>query len=142
MSRRSLSEAVRTFQLGVAALAWPWRGLVGLQTLLNGLVPIAFLPAPEAQATLTVFAINCAVTLVIVSRTGFSRLIGLGHLLWLPLGVWMGTRLHLMSTFDTLYAWACATLLINGFSLTIDAADIARYLRGERDDRQASDDLG
>jgi len=59
-------------------------------------------------------------------------LLGLAHLVWIPLILWLFTRLDQVPS-DTDYGiWIRAVIGLNSASLVLDAANVLRYLRGER----------
>ncbi len=69
----------------------------------------------------------------IFSAKGFVRLLGIGHIAWVPMVAWLWTRLDLAPAGSFFRYWLLATLVVVSLSLLIDAVDVARYLRGERD---------
>jgi hypothetical protein len=60
------------------------------------------------------------------------RLLGIGHLPWVPVVLWLRSRTSAIRT-DTLFghgSWA--VIVLDGLSLVIDAIDVGRYVAGER----------
>lgn len=111
----------------------PWVAWIGLLIVVNVVVPIFFLPRPEAWATLTAISISFLTMLAIFKTLGFVRLLGLGHLIaWPPLLLWLWPRLEGVPPATALSQWLLALAAINLVSLVIDAIDLVRYLRGER----------
>ena len=70
---------------------------------------------------------------VIFSAKGFVRLLGIGHIAWLPMVPWLWDRLDTAPPGSFFKYWLLATIVVVSLSLIIDAADVIRYLRGERD---------
>jgi hypothetical protein len=64
--------------------------------------------------------------------SGFSRLLGLGHIVWVPLLFFLWTRLGEIPAVDAFGFWVRAVIAINAMSLVIDAVDVIRYAAGER----------
>ena len=78
----------------------------------------------------------CVSTMVnnvpLTARYGFSRILGLGHILWVPLVVFLFVRLGSIPADDAFGIWIRVLLLLNGISLVIDTKDVVRYLGGDR----------
>lgn len=130
-----LARAIQHFNHGVSQLPLHWRLWTYGQGLCNAGIPLVLLPAPEAIAALVAFAINCALMVVLVARTGFSRVIGLGHIMWIPLGVYHLTRLGAHEATSALYIWMLVTTSFNALSFAIDLSEAVRFARGDRADR-------
>ncbi|MBO6510269.1 MAG: hypothetical protein JJ979_17625 [Roseibium sp.] len=86
----------------------------------------------EAQVVLGLTALAVALQAVIYDRTGFTRILGSVHILWIPMFAWMATRLEAIQSDPSLAIWLTILLATNLTSLVIDAIDAVRYLRGER----------
>ncbi len=61
------------------------------------------------------------------------RLLGIGHVVWVPMVPWLWTRLGVAPASSLFRYWLLATIVLVSLSLLIDAVDVIRYLRGERD---------
>ena len=112
----------------------PWRVKLWLAALLavNMVAPLAFLHTMEAQVVLVALAASAALMVVLTALSGFSRLLGLGHVLWFPLVAWLWTRLDGIPPDDAFGLWVRALIVLNSISLAIDVADVARYALGDR----------
>lgn len=130
-----IARTIRHFNHGVSQLPLHWRAWTFGQGVCNALIPLAFLPAPEAIASIIAFAINCALLGALVARTGFSRVIGLGHIMWAPLGVYHLSRLDAHEAGSALHVWMLVTTSFNALSFAIDLSEAVRYARGDRADR-------
>lgn len=121
---------------GLRGMFWPWQLWVGLLAALNLIAPLAFLDHPEAQWTLAAIA-AAAVSMVALARIqGFTRLLGLGHIWWIPLFGYLLDRGALSNpglNREWFVLWRDAVVAANGLSLVIDATDIGRYLAGDRE---------
>ena len=69
---------------------------------------------------------------LLTSHFGFTRILGLGHLPWLPLLAWLVFRLESIPAEDVFGLWIRGVLLINSVSLLLDVADVVRYAIGDR----------
>ena len=115
-------------------LRMPFVWLVWLMALvaLNMIGPLFFLEHPEGQVVLGVFVISAALLVLLYAATGFTRILGAGHFLWLALLPWLWSRLDSIPPDDWLSHWIIAVIVMNGLSLVIDAVDVVRYVRGDR----------
>ena len=109
-----------------------WLAWIGLLMGANMVAPLFFLPSPEAVWTLAVFMAAATTQMLMFSRLGFVRLLGVAHFLWFPLVVWIWIRMDGLPTGDPMYMWMACLVALNSVSLAVDVADVGRYLVGER----------
>ena len=100
----------------------------------NMVVPLFYVNRPEALVTVIVFFASVMFMVLLTAWTGFSRMLGFGHVLWVPLLLWLWTRLDQIPADDLFGLWVRALMLLNVISLVIDAIDVTRYLRGDREE--------
>ena len=94
---------------------------------------VAFIDRIEAQVTLAAVAVALLLQALIYRRKRFIRLLGLTHVLWLPMIAWMLARLQTPTVGDGAFrAWLIALVITNATCLLIDAWDATRFARGER----------
>ena len=67
-----------------------WQGRRGA---LNVAGPIYFFEALEAKVVLAAFLASVASMMAIFAAKGFVRLLGIGHIFWIPMVPWLWTRL-------------------------------------------------
>jgi len=120
------------FMRGMATLATPWRAWIGLLMVVNLVLPMVFISAPEARVVLATFFVAVGLQMAIFRRHGFVRLLGVGHLPWVPMLGWLASRLPLVGTDTPLGQWLIAVLILDGISLIVDGVDVVRYARGDR----------
>jgi hypothetical protein len=66
-------------------------------------------------------------------RLGFVRILGLGHVLWIPMAIWLWTRLdQTPPRTSTFKYWMLIVIVMNTLSLVMDAVDVVRYIKGDR----------
>ncbi len=106
---------------------------VGWLIVLNGIVPLFFLQHTEAYVILAVFMLAGLIGSMVFAWRGFTRLMGLMHVVWLPMLVFLSVRLASIPTGSRLNLWIRSILLCNGCSLIIDITDVVRYALGDRD---------
>jgi hypothetical protein len=123
------------FHKGLFGLAWPWRVWLGLLVALNLLAPLIFLDRPEAVWTLAAIGAAFVSMVALTWAQGFTRLLGLGHIWWIPLIWYLIARGALSDpglNREWFVLWRDAVVAINAVSLVIDASDVIRYLAGDR----------
>ena len=120
------------FNKGLMNSSLPVKLWVGLMVIFNMVIPLFFLERLEAQVVLAAIMASMALMTLITATTGFSRLMGLGHIFWIPLLYFLWTQLDQIPPDDGFGVWLRALMVINATSLVIDAVDVFRYLAGER----------
>ncbi len=125
-------NAFLKFNKGVMKMPVPWRVWMLLMVGANLIAPMFFLGRVEAQVTLAAFLASVVLMTVLTARFGFTRIVGLGHIPWIPLLVFLFLRLSSIPADDTFGIWIRALILLNGTSLLIDATDVIRYIAGDR----------
>jgi hypothetical protein len=98
----------------------------------NLLVPLVYLGRSEARIVLLTFLASFVLMVVITGTSGFTRLLGLGHILWIPLLIFLVGRLGSIPAGDAYGVWVRSVIVLNLISLVLDAVDIARFARGDR----------
>ena len=69
---------------------------------------------------------------LLTARFGFTRILGLGHILWIPLVGWLAFRLGQIPADDAFGLWIRGVIVVNSLSLVIDGVDVVRYAAGDR----------
>ena len=109
----------------------------------NMIVPLFFIvDRPEALTVFVAALLSGAIFIVLTAYSGFSRLLGFGHLPWIPLVIYLVTRLHPAravaasadaSLADSIFlVWMHAVIILDSGSLLLDAANVVRYYAGDR----------
>jgi hypothetical protein len=111
----------------------PWVAWLALLMTANMVMPIFFIETLEAQVVLATMMASAALMMFLFAKKGFVRLLGLGHVLWIPLIFWLSARVDIASASTGLDQWLLAVIGLNGLSLIIDAVDVIRYAKGERE---------
>lgn len=91
-----------------------------------------FLDTSYGKVALLAALMGIAVMIVIYTRLGFVRLLGIGHVFWIPMLIWFVSAMPDRQADPALYWWVVMLIAFNATSLIVDAADVIRYLRGER----------
>ncbi len=120
------------FNKGLMNQALPVRLWVGLMVIFNMIIPLFYLERLEAQVVLAGLMASMALMTYITATTGFSRLMGLGHIFWIPLLYFLWMSLDQIPAEGLFGLWVRTLMVINAASLILDGADVLRYLTGER----------
>ncbi len=125
-------NAFLRFNRGLLNMPVPWRLWLLLLVALNALAPMFFLPRVEAVATLGAMVLSMGLMTLLTHWSGFSRLLGLGHIAWIPLLIFLWTQLGSAPASDPFGLWIRAVIVVDAVSLVIDASDVVRWLTGDR----------
>jgi hypothetical protein len=120
------------FNKGVLRMSWPIKMWLLLLVAANGVGPLFFLDRVESQVVLAAMMIGAMLMSLLTARFGFSRILGLGHILWIPLLGWLAFRLGQIPADDAFGMWIRGVIVVNALSLVIDGVDVFRYAAGER----------
>ena len=131
--RRSVLDALVRFIRGVLrskpyVLAW-----LVLLMLANGIAPLLFLARLEAQVVLATFLVSSILMMWLTARHGFSRILGLGHVLWVPMVIFLLVRANSLEM-DAYGIWVGSVVVLNVISLMIDVRDVMLYVRGDKEE--------
>ena len=86
-------NAALRFTRGILKMPLPWQLWLLLLVTLNFIAPLFFIDRVEAQVVIGVFLVGGILMMVLTALVGFTRLLGLGHVLWFPLLYFLWTRL-------------------------------------------------
>lgn len=96
------------------------------------LMCLFFIGHVEAQVVLGTTLLSVVGQAMIYGRIGFTRVLGIGHLLWIPMFAWLATRLDSIAAHPELQVWIAVLAVTNAVSFVIDATDVTRFVKGER----------
>ncbi len=125
-------HALKRFNQGLLAMPRHLRAWVLLLIGVNLVTPLFFLGHVEAQVVFAAGMVGMVLMTALTGRFGFSRIIGLGHIAWVPLLGFLWIRLPDVPATDTFGLWLRAVIAIDAISLVFDGLDVARFLRGDR----------
>ena len=120
------------FTKGLLSIPMPWPIWLGLLVTVNAPVPIYFFWALEAKVVLGAFLASMVLMTAIFATKGFVRLLGIGHIFWVPMVPWLWTRLDQVEPGNLIGYWMIAVVVLNGIALILDAIDVTRYVTGDR----------
>ena len=96
------------------------------------LMCLYFITHIEAQVVLGTTLASVVLQAVIYGRIGFTRVLGVGHLLWVPMFAWMALRAGEIAAHSDLQAWIIILTITNAISFAVDLTDVTRFAKGER----------
>ncbi len=105
---------------------------VGLLIGANLVAPLFFLGHVEAQVTLAAGLVGMALMSALTGHFGFSRIVGLGHIAWLPLLAFLVGSASEAPATTGFGLWLHSVIALDAISLVFDAVDAVRFLRGDR----------
>jgi hypothetical protein len=120
------------FNRGILRLPILVRVWLTLLMAVNLLAPIIYIQRSEARIVLLTFLASFLVMVLITGASGFTRLLGLGHVLWVPLLFFLFSRLDSIPVGGSYSAWIRSVIALNSISLVLDLVDVVRFARGER----------
>ena len=125
-------KAIMNFTKTMLIMPIQWQIWLGLLVTTNIVVPLFYIHMLEAQVVLIMGIGGLVIMSVIFSKKGFVRLMGIGHIGWLPLVFWLGMNLDQASAGSAFKYWIIAVIVLDSLSLIIDTIDVVRYVKGER----------
>ncbi len=120
------------FNKGMMKMPLPWQLWLMLLVTVNLVIPLFYIDRLESQVVVGVFVTSLVLFSILTARVGFTRLLGLGHILWVPLLWFLWTRLDQNPQHDLFGIWIRTLMTLNAMSLVIDALDVIRYIAGDR----------
>jgi hypothetical protein len=128
-------DIMTQFNADMAAASPAWVGLwVNVMVLVLALsIPFSFV-RKESRWILLGTILGMAGTIVAYSHFGFTRILGIGHILfWTPTLLYMLRQRQNWKVSSTWFGkWITLAALVMAISLAFDVTDLARWLLGER----------
>jgi hypothetical protein len=120
------------FNRGLLGLPLHLQLWVGMLIGANLLAPLFFLEHGEARVTLGAGLFGMALMTALTGRFGFSRIVGLGHVAWLPLLAFLAGSVAVVPATTGFGLWLLIVIVLDAISIVFDAVDAVRFLRGDR----------
>ena len=112
----------------------PWKVWLMVLVGANMIAPMIFISRLEAQITLATMLASMGLMTFLTARFGFSRILGLGHILWIPMLMFLFPRLSSIPADSPFGIWIRVLFVVNIVSILIDAVDVFRYVSGDREE--------
>ena len=120
------------FNKGMMKMPTHWQVWLAVLVTANAVVPLFYVQRLEAQVVLGTIVASMTLMTLLFARFGFTRILGLGHILRVPMLAFLLARLGDIPAGDAYGIWIRALVMLNSVSLVIDAVDVVRYLGGDR----------
>ncbi len=120
------------FNKGMMKMPIQWQAWLALLVTANLVIPLFYLSRLEAQVVFATIMASMMLMTVLTALTGFTRLLGLGHILWIPLLYFLWLRLEQNPADNFFGLWIRVLMILNVTSLVIDTIDVGRYIAGDR----------
>lgn len=120
------------FNRGMMMMPVHWQLWLALLVTFNLVLPLIFLSHLEAQVVVATLMASMILMTGLTALSGFTRLLGLGHILWVPLLYFLWMRLEQNPAEDFFGVWLRVLMIVNATSLLIDTIDVGRYIAGDR----------
>jgi len=91
------------------------------------LAAIFFWEEYMARVIFVVFMVSSMLMMGLFSKFGFKKILGLGHILWLPLSIFIG--IELITASGNYFNYLLLLLITISISLVIDIYDVWTYFR-------------
>lgn len=130
-----MERAFRAFSLfikGVNQLHPLWKIWLTLMMIINGVLPLFFLPHTAAIIVLTSVFIGFYTGLCLCFDQGFTKFLGLMHMPWIPMVVYQAILLSNGVENSNFKNWLMSSFVISCISLLIDFWDIHFYLKNKK----------
>lgn len=131
----AMGELFSNFTADMAANspAWVSHWVNVMSLVLFAGLPFVFFRR-QARWTWLLLILGAASVLTLYAQTGYSRLLGLGHVIfWTPALIYLWHQRAHWNVRSTWFGkWAIAASVVIAISLAFDYADVSRWLLGER----------
>ena len=127
-------KAFLKFNKGMLKMPVHWQLWIMLLIAANVVAPLFYLHRLEAQVVLGAILASMALMTILTAHFGFTRILGLGHIFWIPMLAFLLTRLSGIPDSDAFGIWIRTLFVLNGVSLVLDASDVLRYIAGDRNE--------
>lgn len=92
---------------------------------------VAFWDEPLAKLVFITFMISAILMMGLYSKYGFEKILGMGHILWLPLIPYVLTKIPVID--NTFNNYLIVLLISISLSLVFDVADVWKYFNSKKD---------
>jgi len=129
---RRFAKACVKYHRGLRRMPAAWKPWLISLLIANMVAPLFWADQREAQVVFGVALLNYFTFVILTGISGFSRLLGLAHIYWIPLIGFLCTRLETFPLDTPFGFWLRAVIILDAMSVILDAANVVRYCRGDR----------
>ncbi len=101
------------FPRAILDMPRPWVAWVMLLFGINFVPGLLYWSSPEGKVVLAALMLGGLLQTAIFSARGFARLLGIGHLAWLPMVLWLWMRLGTAPVGSLFRYWLLAVIILN-----------------------------
>ena len=127
-------QAFIRFNRGLLKMPLHWQLWLMLLVTVNLVIPLCYRDRLEAQVVIGTLLAGVGLMTALTGLSGFTRLLGLGHIFWFPLLYFLWGLLDQIPADDFFGVWVRTLMVLNAMSLVIDVVDVIRYAAGEREE--------
>ncbi len=91
---------------------------------------VGFWDEPLAKVIFATFMLSAMMMMGLYSRFGFKKILGMGHILWLPLLVYV--LMSIPAASDTFEAYLIIWSIFTVISLVFDVVDVWKYFTSQK----------
>ena len=91
---------------------------------------VGFWDEPLAKVIFATFMLSAMMMMGLYSRFGFEKILGMGHILWLPLLVYV--LMSIPAASDTFEAYLIIWSIFTVISLVFDVVDVWKYFTSQK----------
>lgn len=124
-------KAIKDFYRGIRKLHIAWQVWILVMGVVNFMIPAFYCYRLEAQLSILAMFAGMIIGLALVKTQGFTKLLGLMHIFWIPLVVFFIFRMELFPMTDFYGLWIRMLVVINGTSLIIDTMDVVQFYKNK-----------
>jgi hypothetical protein len=91
---------------------------------------VGFWNEPLAKVIFVIFMLSAMLMMGLYSRFGFEKILGMGHILWIPLLVYV--LMEIPNTRDTFKSYLIILSISIAISLAFDIVDVWKYFTSRK----------
>ena len=107
-----------------------WIRIWVLILMIINIASVGFWDEPLAKVIFVTFMLSSMLMMGLYSRFGFEKILGMGHILWLPLFVYVLMRIPAES--DTFNGYLIIWSILTAISLVFDVIDVWKYFASQK----------
>jgi hypothetical protein len=107
-----------------------WIPIWVLFQMIVNIASVGFWSEPLAKVIFLTFMVSAMLMMGLYSQFGFEKILGMGHVLWIPLLAYV--LMEIPSARDTFKSYLIILSVTIGISLVFDIVDVSRYFTSRK----------
>lgn len=107
-----------------------WIPIWVLYLMIVNIASVGFWNEPLAKVIFVTFILSAMLMMGLYSRFGFEKILGMGHILWIPLLVYV--LMEISTARDTFKTYLIVLAISIAISLVFDIVDVWRYFTSRK----------